>query len=306
MPPPSPATPLSPAVRAWLAAVLPTGTDVRRVRRLPGATSTTVLALDAEREGERRPLVLRLVDNARWLETEPDLAPHEAAALVAVARCGVPTPALVAVDETGASCGVPAVLMTRLPGRVELTPDASGGRLERLADALATVHAVAPGDFPWRYRSWIEPTDLRPPGWTERPALWERAIERWLAGRPEEPERFVHRDYHPVNVLWQGGRLSGLVDWVNACRGPVGVDLSHCRGNLFLMYGLPAADRFLGAYLAETGADYHPFWDLEAALGMLPGPELYPPWAEFGLRGLTVERCRATTEAVVERALAQL
>lgn len=25
------------------------------------------------------------------------------------------------------------------------------------------------------------------------------------------------RDYHPINVLWLGEEISGIVDWVNAC-----------------------------------------------------------------------------------------
>ena len=82
---------------------------------------------------------------------------------------------------------------------------------------------------------------------------------------------FLHRDYHPGNVLWRDGLVAGVVDWVNASRGPVDADLGHCRVNLAMAYDLAAADRFLSAHRALTGAaDYDPYWDVVAAVGMLP------------------------------------
>jgi aminoglycoside phosphotransferase (APT) family kinase protein len=50
---------------------------------------------------------------------EPEIAEREALALHAARRAGVPTPALPATDPTGSEAGVPAVLMTRLPGKVD-------------------------------------------------------------------------------------------------------------------------------------------------------------------------------------------
>ncbi|WP_081412680.1 phosphotransferase [Fictibacillus gelatini] len=32
---------------------------------------------------------------------------------------------------------------------------------------------------------------------------------------PDARNGFIHRDYHPCNVLWEDGRLTGVVDWVN-------------------------------------------------------------------------------------------
>jgi aminoglycoside phosphotransferase (APT) family kinase protein len=107
--------------------------------------------------------------------------------------------------------------------------------------------------------------------WASRPRVWLAAIEALDTGPPAEERSFVHRDYHPGNVLWHGGRVSGLVDWVNASIGSPWVDVGHCRVNLASQVGQPAVDRFLDHYRAASGRtdDYHPYWDIAAALGGL-------------------------------------
>jgi Ser/Thr protein kinase RdoA (MazF antagonist) len=54
---------------------------------------------------------------------------------------------------------------------------------------------------------------------------------------------FLHRDYHPGNLLWNDGSLSGIVDWAFSCRGPRGVDVAHTRWNLALVDIVAAAAR---------------------------------------------------------------
>src|SRR5438876_6064191 len=110
---------------------------------MAGATSSDVHAGATETaRGARRHLVLRRYVNRAWLAREPDLADHEARVLSLLAPTGVRAPELVAVDPTGSSCDVPAVLMTRLPGRPRRRPD-----LRRLAKVLPAIHAVrVPGD----------------------------------------------------------------------------------------------------------------------------------------------------------------
>ncbi len=57
-----------------------------------------------------------------WLAEETDLAEKEARNLQLLERKGIAAPRLVAVDVDGSACDVPAVLMTRLPGHLELAP----------------------------------------------------------------------------------------------------------------------------------------------------------------------------------------
>ena len=52
------------------------------------------------------------------------------------------------------------------------------------------------------------------------------------AAPPTSALGFCHRDYHPGNVLWSRGQVSGVVDWTHACHGAPAVDVAHCALNL--------------------------------------------------------------------------
>ena len=257
----------------WAAAAVGDGARVRATEPLVGGSSSAVHGLSIEDTSDRmHELVLRRFVREDWLAEEPDVAEREAAALRLVAAGPLPAPRLVAVDADGSAVGVPAVLMTRLPGRIEWEPRDVDGFLRALAELLPAVHATPFGaevplpeyrPYPLRIR--------RPPTWASRPRVWLAAIEALDAGMPVEERSFVHRDYHPGNVLWREGRVSGLVDWVNASIGSPWVDVGHCRVNLASELGRPAVDRFLDYYRVASGraGDYHPYWDIAAAIGGL-------------------------------------
>lgn len=254
------------------------GGRIRAVRPMPGATSSAVHALDVEDgSGHVHRLVLRRFTDATWRAREPDLPTREAEALTLLEAIPLVTPRLIAVDATAEEYDVPAVLATRLPGLPDDTPDDLDDFLIRLAEPLPVIHEMrlpATETIP-RYRPYYVDNarrgELRLPTGTRNPALWERAFEVHMGPPPAGRNVFLHRDYHPGNVLWRGGRVAGVVDWVNASRGPADADLGHCRLNLALDHGLDAAERFLAAHRALTGdRDYHPYWDIVAAVGMLP------------------------------------
>jgi aminoglycoside phosphotransferase (APT) family kinase protein len=253
-------------------------------------------------------LVLRLFVKEDWLREEPDLAVHEAASLAKARETGLPTPELVAIDAEGKQCGVPAVLMTKLPGQVELAPQALENWLFELATPLVSIHAVEADAYAWSYFTYNDVARLEPPGWSTCPELWEKAIEIVQGTRPEAPKCFIHRDYHQTNVLWQGGKISGVVDWVNACRGPAGIDLGHCRWNLSGLYGVTAADMFLDAYLSLAGDEfrYDAYWDLISVIEGLPGPpDVYAGWVAFGVRHLDDNLMRERADAYLTSLMAR-
>ncbi len=275
--------------------------------RLPGATSSSLWRLRVQDGARERDLVLRLFTNAAWLAEEPDLARHEAASLQTAGRSGVPVPELVAVDEEGLECGVPAVLMSALPGKVVLRPPNMDRWLGEMAEKAARVHALSGEGHVWRYRTYNDVGALRPPAWSSCRRAWERAIEIIQGPRPPVRECFIHRDYHPTNVLWEADRVSGIVDWVNACVGAAGLDVGHCRLNLAGLHGSDVAERFLRAYQQATGAafTYDPYWDLLALIECLPGPdEVYSGWSAFSVRDLTVSLVRKRLDEHVGRLVA--
>lgn len=299
---------LDPDVVSWVEESIGSGAAVTSVRQLKGATSSTLYALQVAQGGTSQPYVLRLFSNQEWLAEEPDLAEHEAANLLQVATAGIAVPALVANDPTGSRCRLPAILMTCLPGTVVLCPDDLDGWLRQMAEVLIPLHSLDPAGHSWVYTPYNDPASLTVPTWSRYPELWARAIEIVNRPRPQVKERFIHRDYHPNNVLWQDGQLSGIVDWPNACRGPAGIDIAWCRVNLKSTHGVAVADRFLDLYCAAAGSSfsYDPFWDLMVIIEGLPGrPDVYPPWVEFGLTGLTdelmLERSEAYLVSVMDR-----
>jgi aminoglycoside phosphotransferase (APT) family kinase protein len=254
----------------WVESAVGQGASTLDVRALHGGTSSAIHAVDVgTRNGRTHRLVLRRFVRVDWLAEEPDAPEREAAALEAVHRSTVATPRLVALDPDGTDAGVPALLMTRVAGCIDWHPAELEPYLRRLAAALPAIHAVAP-PFDARIPEY-DPYELRlsgPPGSSRRPEVWSRAIEAFQHRPSSAERRFIHRDYHPGNVLWREGQLVGVVDWVHASIGSPDADAGHCRANLAGWFGLEAADRFLDLYLAASGRDdYHPYWDIAAALG---------------------------------------
>lgn len=250
------------AARRWVSDV--TGRTLRAAALLAGATSSLVFLLqfdEPDSGGTRR--VLRLPHKDDWLAREPDLATREAQTLQALSASAVVAPALVAVDGSGEFCGRPAVLMTHLPGRADFS-DASPSRLRALAQAIRPLHALVPPADLALFRPYLTPTQRAVPAWTPIPATWQRAIEICTQPAPAGPMRFIHRDYHPGNVLIDGTTVSGIVDWPNACLGPPQIDVAHCTLNLAVTHGPDAASRFGAEFEGEFGTDLRcqAYWDL--------------------------------------------
>jgi aminoglycoside phosphotransferase (APT) family kinase protein len=218
-----------------------------------------------------RELVLRRWARPGWEVDDPDLnAAREALVLERLADTPVPAPELVAADPEGAACDVAALLITRVPG----APIVGRPPLGPLVTALAEVHAIDPQGIP-PYRRYSEPERLAVPPWAADRGVWERAIALAHDTPPALPDRFIHRDYHPGNTLWEGAELTGIVDWTTGSRGPGAVDLGHLRWNLVVDYGQRVADALL------PHPEHHPYYDVVTALDVLPELDASTPHAEL-------------------------
>lgn len=262
---------------------------------LSGATSSDLYRLDYGSESE----VLRVFRTERWDTSADALSARELEILRALESSSLPTPRPIArlIDN--------GVVMSFLNGAVRLPAAPSEQWLAELAATLACIHSL-PIRVPFSYESWNDTRAGEIPEWWQDSALWQAAQQIATEAPGYEP-RFIHRDYHPVNVLWEGERITGIVDWINACVGPVGIDVAHCRLNLALMYGLTTADDFLEQYgTAAPGYVHEYFWDIEDALGALPEVTVYPPWVEFGLEGLTDELVRQRLQSFLAAAVGRI
>lgn len=274
----------------WVAAAVPGARGVRVLGRFAGATTSSLHAIEVEREvAPPLSLVLRRYTDARVRAAEPQYPRTEAAALRGLdGAAGVVAPRLIAVDETGATCDVPAVLMTRLDGRPTLTPPDVGVWVRGLAEALAAVHRLDGAALERSYGRWHDPRMLEPPRWGQHPAAWARLIEASRSHRPAGEVVLLHRDYHPGNVLWEGGAVSGIVDWPNACRGVAGLDVGHCRRDIVITHGIEAAEAFLAAYGEASGRVPDALCDALTLLDINQATSV-TPYHSYGRTDLTLD-----------------
>lgn len=267
----------------WVEKAVGPRASVVATRRMRGGTSSAVHEIQVRTAtGGRMALILRRHVRLDVLQEEPWLAEREANHLRMLEGTSIQAPCLLAVDADGAECDVPAVLMTRLQGRLELQPSNIDAWLHRMAELLPPIHALSPEPglvHPWEI--WDDLRGTQPPRWSRRPEAW-RALIGIVEMRPwpEYQPTFVHRDFQQFNVLWWRGRPSGIVDWMNASLGPRELDFGHFRYNLRSAFGFAVADRFLRIYKSVTGHDPDPFWE---ALNLGPPPS-EPP--EIGIEDM--------------------
>lgn len=278
------------------------------IAQMKGSTSSSLFLVQCPDGANPQRFALRVIDNQDWLAEEPDVADHEAAVLAEARRTNLRAPRLVAHSSEDVGFGAPAVLMSFLEGTVALRPSDLKGWLGGLAGELALIHQHTADALRWDYASWVGRHTLAPPEWTSVPQVWEQAIELWLRAEPDFRPVFIHRDYHPANVLWHNGALSGVVDWPSACRGPAGVDVAHCRTNLAQMLGLSAADRFLETYCEiSEGFEYNPYWDVDSILDTcFPRPKYYLPWRDLGLDTIPQEILNQRVDRYIQRVMARV
>lgn len=237
-----------------------TGRRVLGVRALDGATTSALHVIRLEgADGTRDSVVLRRYALRSVLDEDPGIVRREVDVLGRLEPTRVPAPHLLAADVEGVRTDVPAVVMSRVAGRVTWGPDDLDGWLAELVDLATLVHAtpVGPGEVQ-RFQPYA-PATWAPPPWFRHRAAWDAAIEVFHGPRLDPADVFLHRDLHPGNVLWRRGRVSGLVDWPSASIGPPSVDLVHCRTNVLVRLGVEAADRLEAVWAERTGRPIHPW-----------------------------------------------
>jgi aminoglycoside phosphotransferase (APT) family kinase protein len=231
----------------------------------------------------------------------------EIANLGVVADSGLPVPSILAADITGASTGgAPALLMTRLPGHIDLDPAQPRSWLTRIADLAVLLHSLdlpATVFRPWT-DSWIAARDgFQIPAGAQKPAVWKAAFGVMAGPPPEDAAVFLHCDFLPVNLLWSRGRITGLTDWNSIHRGSRAIDVGHCRRYLAALYSPEWAEQFRSLYESIAGATLDPWWDLYA---LLHYDDSGPKWIRgqvAGRRPVDVPGMTSRVEIAIETAL---
>ncbi|MFF3289399.1 phosphotransferase family protein [Streptomyces sp. NPDC003023] len=304
------------ATRAWVEGQLGAGERIESAERLLGGWTSTMRRLDvAGPAGGRRTLVLRSFVKPFYLRHAEGLLTREAAVLRLLAPTDVPAAEFRALDATAEHCDHPSLLMTLLPGGIRLEDAGAGRRAALLARQLVRIHQVRTpeSDRPRSYQAWTAPERVGLPGAAGRPDVWRRAVDVIRRDPPAHRARFLHRDFHPGNVLFTGDAdtlgISGVVDWVETSWGPADLDVAHCSTALALLHGPDEGMRFADRYAAEGGRlstdpAAHLYWRMLDALAFAPDAEkVAVPWREWGRRDLTAALLSRRLEDYLEALL---
>lgn len=302
---------------AHLAEQLAPGSRIAGVRMLGGGIDAGTHAFDLHlADGGRRKLVLRRFDT-RWLADDPDRPLRMWQSLQLLERLERATPRPVWFDAAGATFGVPAMVMTREPGRPVLSPPdrLSWGR--QMGEALADIHA---GTITEQVRATLQPAvhEFEEARWPERKQQYREhpdgaaivaAIDRLRPAIANGPVAIVHGDYWPGNTLWQRGRLRSVIDWDGTALGDPASDAAYATIDPYILEGPEAAVAVLAGYEARRGCPVAnlAFWKLVAAARFLPDPaHVLAGYHDLGRPDITPAVMRERFRAFVRAALAEL
>lgn len=205
---------------------------------------------------------------ARKVGIQPRPVSDEYHVLRALEGAGIPVPRALLVDD-GAALDTACVVVGVLPGSPQsLTTAGDLGRAvtREMADCLARIHsldpaAVLPADRRAGQRSaeqWVRARvaefELAWRGCATEPSfIIEHAFD-WLrrhAWLVADGAVVVHGDFDQRNVLVDGGRLTGVIDWEVSHEGHPAEDLAYVRPQVEAL--MPWAE-FLERYVAAGGS----------------------------------------------------
>ena len=186
-------------------------TAPRAVTRITGGWDTSLWRVELGAVGDYALRVFR-----------PEQAPicaREAVVMRALAQAGLPVPDVAA---EGVGQGRPALLIDWCPGSTVLAQvrhrPLHVWRLGTvMGKTLAHIHAYRVSDAVLSVvPAWTLPDDGLPP-------LVSTNVRLRSQARPS----LLHLDYHPLNVMCVGSRVSGVLDWANVRVGDARVDLAR-------------------------------------------------------------------------------
>jgi len=277
------------------------GSKLVRIWPLKGGISATMTAFEIERaDGSLETLIARNPSDYN-VEKFDDAVSHEVKTLQMLRDNGLQVSQIYFSNEE-------FYVLEYLPGAPDLNPIDPSGHLKQYAERLAEIHQVQVEGSglvflpSYGFKIW-EPEKELVVGLRE-PEI-RRALEAF--GEPQlNPVGFRHGDYWPGNLLWEEGKLTGVIDWENANLGDQIFDLACTRLDVLWVFGEDAMAEMTERYLAKNPINVGslPFWDLRAALRMVSMFEkLAEPYPGFGRPDVTTESMQRDLHRFVDLAL---
>jgi aminoglycoside phosphotransferase (APT) family kinase protein len=196
--------------------------------RILGGFDTLVYSLSLA--GAPSPLAGPLILRAFRQDNGPERARFETAVQNEIARQGYPAPRALYTCADPGPLGKAFLIMERLPGRIMLEAMLRPSpQFFRAPVILGELHAKLHGLDPERLLAALEGPGPRSDGRLAIEgefALRAQRIDtagldglrpgqRWLAEHrpPANRGAILHGDFHPLNILLEGGNVSGVIDW---------------------------------------------------------------------------------------------
>ena len=301
------------ALFARAARAVDPGATLRRVWPLKGGISSRMTALEVERaDGAAARFVVRRPDDA--LRHNPDAAAHEFRLLQGLQTAGLPTPAPLLLDASGAIFPMPYLVIGYIDGAPEAALARQDDVVAPLAAQLARIHATdwrrlgltfLPAHTPHHIhqRTFGPMPETLPVG-----PIRAMLAQRWPA-QGLRPSVLLHGDFWVGNVLWKRSRITGVIDWEEARIGNPFADLAITRLEMLWTFGSAAMDEFTRHYLSLVPLEIAdlPYWDLDAALRPVFNiGDWAAGWPDFGRPDITEATLRAGHAQFVDQALAKL
>jgi aminoglycoside/choline kinase family phosphotransferase len=106
-------------------------------------------------------------------------------------------------------------------------------------------------------------------------AMLDTVFTRLVENALQQPQLFVHRDYHSRNLMLTDSNSPGIIDFQDAVRGPVTYDLVSLLKDAYIRWPLEQVDRWVARYV-----------ELALQSGLIDGAQapLFQRW--FDLMGL--------------------
>lgn len=232
-------------------------------KRVFGGNARRAYGFDALRDGRLLPCIMLTQVAAKHIDSD---SAREYAVLKALNGSHVRSPEAIAVDLDGAVTGSSAIVLERVNG------EASAVAFLKMAPAdghaLSADLARATGDlhrFDWQATELEPETDDPIQGQIDH---WEAAFKRnrleplpvlawlfhWLRDNAPAPSRLslVHGDLRPGNFLYQGDRLTALLDWEMAHIGDPAEDIAWIYRALWSPEKFMPLDDFLAIHAEQA------------------------------------------------------
>ncbi|QUT06869.1 phosphotransferase family protein [Sphingobium phenoxybenzoativorans] len=232
-------------------------------KRVFGGNARRAYSFDALRNDRSLPCIMLSQVAAKHIDSD---SAREFAVLKALNGSGVRSPEAIAVDLDGAATGSPAIVLERVEGEASAVGFLKMQQAE--GQTLSADLARATGDlhrFDWLATE-LDPESADPiQGQIDH---WEAAFQRnrleplpvlawlfrWLRENAPAPSRLslVHGDLRPGNFLYQGDRLTALLDWEMAHIGDPAEDIAWIYRALWSPERFMPLDEFLAIHAEQA------------------------------------------------------